>query len=148
MVRFHLRGIGRRTDPVRPAFIAGQRWFGSLAWLTGGYIWAWPFAALLIGLCTAKLAKNRVLAVIQLFAATELFGSFFVYVGGVPQLAHVMHWLIHKALVGGMYPFLIGDLIKAIVATLIALAVRAAYSPQRLVLGSAADVVQLAEETP
>lgn len=113
---------------------------------TGGYIWAWPFAALLIGLCTAKLAKNRALAVIQLFVATEIFGSFFVYVGGVPQLAHVMHWSLHKAMVGGMYPFLPGDLLKAIVATLIALAVRRAFSPQRLVLGSGADVVQLADE--
>jgi biotin transport system substrate-specific component len=119
---------------------------GVLLGPTGGYVWAWPFAALLIGLCTVKLSRNRLVSVIQTFVATEIFGSFFVYVGGVPQLAHVMHWSLQRAMVGGCYPFLIGDLLKAIVATLIAVAVRQVYSPQRLVSGSAADVVRLAED--
>lgn len=113
---------------------------------TGGYIWAWPFAALLIGLLTAKLPRNRWLSLLQMFVVTEIFGSFFVYLGGVPQLAYVMHWSLQRAMVGGCYPFLIADLLKVVVATLIATAVRQVYSPARLAAGAAADVVRLAED--
>ncbi|WP_373229509.1 biotin transporter BioY [Cohnella sp.] len=94
---------------------------------TGGYIWMYPIAALLIGLVSdALFSKNRKLSKLQqllLMLAIFVFGSLLLYVTGVPWLAHVSdnvkYDTLSGALAAGMYPFLLGDAIKAVAATLV-----------------------------
>jgi biotin transport system substrate-specific component len=108
-------------------FIGGA---GGLAKLTGpsaGYIWMYPIAAWLIGLVSDALFSSReklsrsqqLLLLLALFA----FGSLLLYVSGIPWLAHSLddpkYDTLSGALKAGLYPFLPGDAIKAIVATLV-----------------------------
>jgi biotin transport system substrate-specific component len=91
---------------------------------TGGYIWMYPVAALLIGLVSdALFSKSKKLSKLQqiwLLLAIFAFGSLLLYVTGVPWLAHLSDkYDLSGALTAGMYPFLLGDAIKAVAATLI-----------------------------
>ncbi|WEK56109.1 MAG: biotin transporter BioY [Candidatus Cohnella colombiensis] len=96
---------------------------------TGGFIWMFPFAAFLIGFVTDKLFTERkrlsLPKVILLFVSIFGFGSLLLYVTGIPWLAHFSATLdLQGAIEKGMVPFLTGDLIKAIVATLIIASIR------------------------
>lgn len=110
---------------------------------TGGYIWMWPFSALLIGWALSRVKGMGWPAYALTFAAAELFGSLLVYVSGVPWLAHVAHFPLAKALALGCYPFLIGDIAKAAVTALIAVPIRQAYSASRLTGSAGSQVAQL-----
>lgn len=99
---------------------------------TGGYIWMYPIAALLIGLVSdALFSNNRKLSKLQqllLLLAIFAFGSLLLYVTGVPWLAlsvdDVKYDTLSGALAAGMYPFLLGDAIKAIAATLVVVSIK------------------------
>jgi biotin transport system substrate-specific component len=115
-------------------FIGGA---GGIAKFTGpsaGYIWMYPIAAFLIGWLSDYLyTRARVLSRIQqlyLLLGVFAFGALLVYVTGVPWLAHSLddpkYDTINGALTGGMYPFLLGDAIKAVAATLVIVAIRPA----------------------
>lgn len=84
---------------------------------TGGFIWMFPLAALLIGWASQKIQGNGMKAFILLFIAMEVFGSLLLYVGGVPWFAYVTGFSLQKSLAFSAYPFLLPDLIKALVAT-------------------------------
>ncbi|MFC4775309.1 biotin transporter BioY [Paenibacillus sp. GCM10023252] len=98
---------------------------------TGGFIFAFPFTALFIGfaaraIMNSKLAAitgNRVMTFLVLFAAFEIIGLF-AYVPGVPWLIHVLDWSFQEGLAKGMYPFLIGDALKALLAAVIVIALK------------------------
>lgn len=100
---------------------------GGLAQLlgpTGGFIWLFPVAALLIGWSCNRLFASETTPnkqkTFQLFTSIFVFGSLLLYVTGVPWLAHFSASLDLKgAIVKGMLPYLPGDLIKAIAATYI-----------------------------
>lgn len=113
-------------------FIGGA---GGIAKLTGpsaGYIWMYPIAALLIGLVSdALFSKRKKLErsqQITLLLALFGFGSLLLYVSGIPWLAHASnnpeYDTLKGALNAGLYPFLPGDAIKAIVATLIIVSIK------------------------
>jgi biotin transport system substrate-specific component len=91
---------------------------------TGGFIWMFPFSALLIGAVSSQIKSRGVLSFVLMFVTMAVFGSGLLYVTGVPWLAHVAHVSLSKALVLGCYPYLIGDVIKAVVASLVVAAVR------------------------
>jgi biotin transport system substrate-specific component len=99
---------------------------------TGGYIWMYPVAAFLIGLIVTRIKGSGVVQWILVFLTMEVFGSLLLYVTGVPWLQHVTHWTWDKALALGFYPYLIGDLLKAVLASFIVLQVRKSYPPERL----------------
>lgn len=99
---------------------------------TGGFLLAFPFAALLIGLAARRIKGRGVGAVIALFLVMELFGSLLVYIPGVPWLAHAAHISLQKALLIGCYPFLPGDAVKAFLAASIALTVRMVFPEERI----------------
>ncbi|MUT66437.1 biotin transporter BioY [Paenibacillus sp. NEAU-GSW1] len=92
---------------------------------TGGFIFAFPFCAMLVGFAAryiyrSKLLSNkRVISIIGLFIAFELFSSFFAYVPGIPWLAHVANISFSKAMTLYCYPYLLGDAIKSVVAALV-----------------------------
>jgi biotin transport system substrate-specific component len=108
-------------------FIGGA---GGLAKLTGpsaGYIWMYPVAAWLIGLVSdALFSRRKKLSRSQqwlLLLALFVFGSLLLYVSGIPWLAHSLddpnYDTLSGALKAGLYPFLPGDSLKAIVAAIV-----------------------------
>ncbi|WP_340016944.1 biotin transporter BioY [Paenibacillus sp. FSL K6-1318] len=99
---------------------------------TGGYVMMWPISALLIGLLLAKINIKGVTGFILAFIIFELFGSLLVYVSGVPWLAYAYKMDLPEAMIQGFYPYIIGDLIKAVFAAIIIAPVRMVFPPQRL----------------
>lgn len=108
---------------------------GGLALLTspsGGFVWMFPFAALLIGIVSRRLRGGRLAKLLTLIIFMELFGSLMLYITGVPWLAHAANLSTAKALSLGCYPFLPGDAAKAVIAGFIAVAVRQVFPPERI----------------
>lgn len=99
---------------------------------TGGFIWAYPVAAFLIGLAAKRIRGRGWLAFAALFIAMEAFGSLLLYVTGVPWLAHVARFSLQKALIAGCYPYLPGDMVKAALSALIVLPVRQVFPIERI----------------
>jgi len=99
---------------------------------TGGFIWMFPVSAFLIGWTTDRIyAQSKKISRIRqiwLLAAIFVFGSLLLYVSGVPWLAHVVdsdkYDTFSGALKAGMYPYLPGDAIKAVAATLVILSLK------------------------
>jgi biotin transport system substrate-specific component len=100
---------------------------------TGGFIVTWPICALLTGWFVTRVKGNGWRQYLLIGIVVEVFGSLFNYVGGVPWLAVTAHMSIAKAMVAGCYPFLLGDLLKAIVTTAIVIPIRNVYPVARLV---------------
>jgi len=113
----------------------GQGGLGLVLGPTGGFIWAFPFSALFIGYIVPRIRGGKVFTFVMTFLTIELFGSLLLYVTGVPWLAHVGQYSIQKALVLGAYPYLLGDAVKALIATLIVLPIRQVFPIQRLIGG-------------
>lgn len=91
---------------------------------TGGFIWMFPIAALAIGWFADRIKGKGPAAYILLFLAMECFGSLLLYVGGVPWLAHSAGISLSKSMKVAGYPFLLPDLVKALVAAGIVLSLR------------------------
>jgi biotin transport system substrate-specific component len=106
-----------------PILSGGRGGIGALFGPSGGYIFSWPFAAYFIGKFTER---HGTLNFIKSFIPCVLFGIILVYAVGVPWLKFMTHISWDKALVGGALPFIPGDLIKAVLASLVAVAVRKA----------------------
>jgi biotin transport system substrate-specific component len=81
---------------------------------TGGYLLAYPLAAFVTGWLAVRGFDRRYLT--STFAM--LVGLIVVYVGGVSWMAYLMPGArgLDAALVAGLYPFVLGDLIKVSVA--------------------------------
>ncbi|MDF2921802.1 MAG: BioY protein [Paenibacillaceae bacterium] len=108
---------------------------GGLALLTGptgGFIWMFPFAALLIGLVSRCVRGNRKFSLAVMFLAMTLFGSLLLYVTGIPWLAHAANLSFPKAMSMGCYPYLPGDAVKAALAAVVAVTVRQVFPIQRI----------------
>lgn len=110
----------------------GQGGLGVLLGATGGYVWMWPISALLIGLTTQRIKSNSALPYLFIFLSLEVFGSLIVYISGVPWLMHITGLSFEKAMVAGCYPYLLGDALKAIAATLIIVPIRRVFPIERL----------------
>ncbi|MDB4867501.1 MAG: biotin transporter BioY [Cohnella sp.] len=109
----------------------GPGGFAQIFGPTGGYIWMFPFSALLIGWASDRLFAARTklspTKLVLLLLAVLVFGVLFVYLTGVPWLAHVSAKLdLAGAVKFGMLSFLVGDAVKAVAATLIIAALRPA----------------------
>lgn len=122
--------------------LGGHGGLGLILGPSGGYVVAWPFAALLVGLLVPRIKGNGPLAYIKGFIWIELFGVLFVDAVGAPWLMHVLHLSVAKTLAQGFYIFLPGDTVKALIATAIWMAVRRTYPVKRLVGRADSDVVQ------
>lgn len=82
---------------------------------TGGYLWSYPVAAFVVGwLCERGLDRSLLTS-----ALAMLPGSIIIYLLGAFQLGLVLHLNFALAFAYGVTPFLIGDLIKLIVAALL-----------------------------
>jgi biotin transport system substrate-specific component len=82
---------------------------------TGGYLLSYPIAAFVVGwLCEHGLDRSLITS-----ALAMLPGSVIIYLLGAYQLGQVLHLSASKAIAFGVTPFLIGDLIKLIIAALL-----------------------------
>ncbi len=124
-------------------FIGGSGGIAIIVGPTAGFVWSWPFSALFIGLFIDKIKGHGVGSYIWAFVIMEVFGSLIMYLPGVPWLQHVVQVPFSKAMIMGCYPYLPGDAIKAIVATLIVVPIKAIYPTARLIGKSQRNVVEL-----
>lgn len=93
---------------------------------TGGFILAFPVAAFVIGLLVSRYLNGSVA-----FTACVVGGIALVYVVGVPWLAWRLGLGAEEAILTGAVAFLPGDLLKAGLATYVALGVHRAYPALR-----------------
>lgn len=87
---------------------------------TGGYLLAMPISSLVISLILRS--KNN--SLIRIILANIFGGILIVYSIGIPQLAIITGISLNKALLLGLYPYLIGDIIKVLIASYLALKIK------------------------
>jgi len=79
---------------------------------TGGYLIGWFFAALVVGwLCEKGWDRSFGSSI-----GAMLLGSVIIYLVGVPWLANAAGFDAASAMERGLYPFVVGDVIKLLVA--------------------------------
>jgi biotin transport system substrate-specific component len=89
--------------------------FDAVAGATGGYLIGFLPAAYLIGLAAQQGQDRRVTRALPLFLAGQLV----IFAVGVPWLAVVADLSAARALELGFYPFLLGGVVKAVLAGLL-----------------------------
>lgn len=101
--------------------LAGGR--GGLNWVfaapTSGYLLAWPVAAFVIGLLTERMMRHGGYRLVPGIAINILGGMVVVYAIGIPFQA----WKVGSTLIAAYQvcaSFLPGDVIKAVVAAIVA----------------------------
>jgi biotin transport system substrate-specific component len=104
-----------------PGLSGGRGGLGVLVGSSGGFILSWPFAAFLIGYFTDKSQKP--LKVWKVFIYNILAGIVFVYACGIPVLAAMTDMSFGAASASSLV-FLPGDLIKAVIATVLGVKIR------------------------
>lgn len=96
-----------------PVFAGGTAGLGKLLGPTGGYLLGFWVAALLVG----YLAERGWTLQVGKTLLAMLLGNALIYLCGLPYLALFVGF--EKMLVAGLVPFIIGDTIKILLATLL-----------------------------
>lgn len=112
-----------------PLLAGGRGGLGVLLGPTGGYLVGWFFGSLVIGALFKYWVirmQSKLLQLMSGLVATILGGIVVIYLFGVPWTAVVTGLDLKTSLVGSL-AFLPGDLLKAVVATLVALTVHRSY---------------------
>lgn len=79
---------------------------------TGGYLWAFPIAAFVTGLlCERGLDRNIITCIVAM-----LPGTLIIYTIGTIWFMHVTGYTLVHSLQAAVIPFLLGDLIKILIA--------------------------------
>ena len=98
-----------------PVFSGGNAGIGILLGTKGGYILGFLVGAVIISLLSRKTNN------LWKLGASAIFGGIIVvYLLGVPWLNYVTGMGLNKAIAVGALPFIPGDLLKVVVATLLA----------------------------
>ena len=97
-----------------PFFAGGASGWSALgaASVTGGYLWGFLLAALLVGWLAQRGWDRSFRSSIGLF----FLGEIVIYAVGVPWLMRALGFRLEHALVLGLYPFVIGDALKLLLA--------------------------------
>ena len=103
-----------------PVFAGGKAGIGVLIGPTGGYLIGFVVAAYVIG----KLIEMKARPGFVWMACSMVVGLIVIYLLGVIQLSLVAKLTVRKAVSVGVLPFLIGDALKIIAATLLSLKIR------------------------
>lgn len=103
-----------------PVFAGGKAGLGVLFGPTGGYLIGFVAAAYLTGRLVEAKEKPGGIRI----ALSVTCGFAALYVLGITQLSLIANLSLKKAVVVGLIPFLIGDVIKIVAVTLITLKVR------------------------
>ncbi len=107
-----------------PLLSGGRGGFGVFFGASGGFILSWPLAALVVGVLIERQWAG--LSIVTAVLSCALGGIVLVYAIGIPWIAFVAKIDLMKAAIGSS-AFIPGDLIKAIVAGSVSMAVRKAY---------------------
>lgn len=102
-----------------PVYSGGASGFGTLFGATGGYLFGF-----LAGAVVTSLLKGKEISFVRMLIATAVGGVIVVYAIGVPWLANFTGMDLAKAFTVGAVPFLIGDVIKVVVAASAAVTLR------------------------
>ncbi|WP_438492651.1 biotin transporter BioY [Paenibacillus sp. IHBB 3054] len=105
-----------------PLLSGGRGGFSALVGPSAGYILSWPVAAFCIGYATEKIWSN--VKTWKIIVINLVFGVMLVSLIGAPVMALITHTSIWAGLVGAT-AFLPGDCIKAVIAAIIALQLKA-----------------------
>ena len=106
---------------------SGQGGISTLIGPTAGFIFAFPFCASLVSLAVGAFLRssdskpNKGIAFIVFFIIFELFSSLSAYIPGIPWLMHSLDFSFQKAMTVGFYPFIIGDALKSLAGTILAI---------------------------
>jgi len=103
-----------------PVLTGGQGGFAHLIGPTAGYLYSYAIAAFFIGWVTEHLRVKGQLNFVTLLFTIVIFGILLINVGGAIGLIIQTHMSVKTALVGQI-AFIPGDIIKAILATIIGL---------------------------
>lgn len=95
-----------------PFFSGGASGWEYLVGATGGYLVGFAVAAALVGVCARRGMDRRPLGTALAFVV----GSLVIYAVGVPWLMAVAGVGFGEALALGVWPFLVGDALKALLA--------------------------------
>ena len=102
-----------------PVFAGGKGGFAHFFGPTGGYLLGYVLASWITGFISER---SRGLLMLDILAV--LVGSLSIYGLGVPWLKMVAQMSWPKTLMVGMIPFLLGDIVKASVAIILARSIR------------------------
>jgi biotin transport system substrate-specific component len=103
-----------------PVFAGGKAGLGVLLGPTGGYLFGFVLAAFVVGkLIALKKAPGLIWTILSMLA-----GMVVIYFLGILQLTLVARLSVEKAIVVGALPFLPGDMVKIVLASLIYLKIR------------------------
>jgi biotin transport system substrate-specific component len=114
-----------------PLSASGQGGLAAILGPTGGYILSWPIAAFVIGWMIEKWGRAGKVKAWQLTVAHVVGGIIVIYAIGFPWLLAVTGLPLNKAFFSAFLIFLPGDLIKAVAATAIAMALYRAMPSMR-----------------
>jgi biotin transport system substrate-specific component len=97
-----------------PFFAAGAHGVNllTLSSVTGGYLWGFVVAAFVVGTLSERGWDRS----IRSSLGAMLIGEIIIFTFGVTWLAHALGVSAEKALQAGLYPFLLGDLMKLLAA--------------------------------
>ena len=99
-----------------PVFAGGQAGLGVLAGAMGGYLTGFVLCAIVTGL----IVKVRKSPGFLWYCFAMAAGTIVLYACGVLQLAVVLHMPLERAAIIGALPFVPGDTIKIVIASLVA----------------------------
>ena len=83
-----------------------------LGFASAGYLWGFLLAAALVG-WLARQGWDRTL---RSSVSVMFFGELVIYACGIPWLMHALGVDVQTALTYGLYPFVVGDTIKLLIA--------------------------------
>jgi biotin transport system substrate-specific component len=95
-----------------PVFSNASHGFGVVAGPTGGYIVGFIAAAALTGWLAQRAWDHKILGALVSFGA----GTLVTFAVGLPWLAATLGLNLEQTLQGGLYPFILGGIIKAVLA--------------------------------
>ena len=98
---------------VLPVYADHGSGLAALLGASGGYVVGFVAAAALTGWLAQRRFERRLLQGLAAFVA----GSGVVFLVGLPWLAVVAHLSLQTTLEQGLYPFVIGGIVKAVIAT-------------------------------
>jgi len=108
-----------------PVFATGKAGPGVLLGPTGGYLWGFVIAAYIIG----YLVERKNIIKIKDFVLVGMIGFLIINLFGAFQLYLVTQLEIKTVFLSGIFPFIVGDFIKIITASIIAHKLKLTLTP-------------------
>ncbi|HBE78211.1 MAG TPA: BioY family transporter [Firmicutes bacterium] len=109
-----------------PVFAGGEAGLVVFLGPKGGFLWGYLACALIVGLISTRGKSSWIKDLFALIA-----GNIFLYGIGVPWLKTILKLSWDKALLFGLFPFMIGMIIKIMAAIVLIRALRPFLKPSR-----------------